>query len=243
MSEQCKDIIPPVEVTLPLLILRDASNVKSAPPVEIPSVIASIVMVFCTVRSLVELPKVKVKSFKFRFSKFKETSLVNVLLSSNFKVVCNIVRVPDVLVKLSPKVQILPLTSKIPFPKSLPPSCKEIIPPVEVILPCPEIVCDSFKIKSASPVDIPSVFWPMVMAFSTVRSLVELPKVNVLKFKFRFTKLNASSLVNVRSLSNFKSVCEIVRVPLDLTKSPPKTHPSVPTVVLPLTSNLPVPES
>ena len=46
-------------------------NIKSASPVEIPSVIASIVMAFSTVRSLVELPKVKVKLFKFNVTNTK----------------------------------------------------------------------------------------------------------------------------------------------------------------------------
>ena len=77
----------------------------------------------------------------------------------------------------------------------------------------------------------------MVMAFITVRSLVGLPKVKVKSFKFRLTKLNATSLVNVLLFTNFRSVCEIVRVQLDFTKSPPKPQ------ALPLTSNIPVPES
>ena len=109
---------PLVDSSLPCASVKSPSAVKSASPVEIPSVLASMVMAFITVRSLVQLPKVNLKSFKFRFTKLNATSLVNLLLSDNAKFVCEIVRVPDVLVKLSPKVQILPLTSKIPFPKS-----------------------------------------------------------------------------------------------------------------------------
>ena len=86
------------------------------------------------------------------------------------------------------------------------------------------IVKALIRIKSASPVKIPSVSLSIVIEFCIVKPLVALPNVKVKSFKFRVTKVNASSLVSEALPPNSIIVFSKVKVPSSFLKLPLKIH-------------------
>ena len=93
-----KEIIPPVEVSPPSLILSSASKLKSASAVMSHSPGLSKVTVEVIVKSVLAEPRVSARFFNSNCLKEIVESLLTVILSSNFKVAEEAVRVPPLFV-------------------------------------------------------------------------------------------------------------------------------------------------
>ena len=80
-------MLPPALCSKPSLIVKALFRIKSASPVEIPSVLSSMIKLSSTVRSLSALPRVRIKPFKSSNAIFIGWSLVKVVSLPNFKFV------------------------------------------------------------------------------------------------------------------------------------------------------------
>ena len=80
-------MLPPALCNKPSLIVKAPIKIKSASPVEIPSVLSSIIKFSSTVRSLSALPRVRIKPFNYSNAIFISWSLVKVVSLPNLKFV------------------------------------------------------------------------------------------------------------------------------------------------------------
>ncbi len=128
-----------------------------------------------TVKSLVAFPKVRVLLPSVKTSTGSSVLLVQVKLSVTVRLLESSVRVPPVLVKSAPRLNVLPEISRVPA-SMVPPPVRVTVPPVLDIESEVEIVRAGVTDKSAAPVEISG---PPESAPVTSTSLVLDPKVKV----------------------------------------------------------------